>query len=356
MQFIFILFLPKRIFRSVIEVERINWRFFQLNRSIRSIRRCFWKIVLTGVAISYSGASSAEGFLPDNREILMMPQLCQWWYGPRVGMEPALIPKGPPFDMSGCTRFHYYCDAHTDLVRAEKNAYTNSGKAKYQLNRAIGTLKGQVQFRKAEPGCSKYLLADTSYNLGKALERYARLTKSSSYSAQAIGPLLESIELTPEDVRPYQVLGDIYIALNKPQQAEEIIYRGLQVNPESKPLLRRYKEVGGKRPPPTSKPVAPNEAGNVGNAQHQATGHEPVKMQVVIPPASGAPKTPQDNPVVGGAVQRGETQAEQDKATSPRNCRFCSDDDVSKDKTSPAPIQSKSTNQGAEKPACRFCP
>ena len=339
-----------------IEPEWDNWRMPCFHRLADPIRQRFFAMVLIGVAISYSGTSSAEGFLPDSREILMMPQLCQWWYGPRVGMDPALLPKVPPFDMSGCTRFHYFCDAHTDLVRAEKGAYNNPGGAKILLGRAIGTLKGQVQFRKAEPGCSKYLLADTNYSLGKALESYARLTKSSSYSAQAIGPLLETIELTPEDVRPYQLLGDIYLALKKPQQAEEVIYRGLQVNPESKPLLRRYKEVGGKRPPPSKKPLAPNEARNVGDAQGQVAGHEPVKLQEIIPPASEAPKTPKGNSVVKGTQQKEETQAEQDKAVSLRNCRFCSDDDVSKDKTSPAPVQPKSTNQGADKPSCRFCP
>jgi hypothetical protein len=353
---IFILFLPKRIGRSSIEAERINWRFFQFNRFIRLIRRCLREMVLTGLAISYSGASTAEGFLPDNREILMMPQMCQWWYGPRVGMDPALMPKGPPFDMSGCTRFHYFCDAHTNLVRSEKNTYTNPGKAKYQLDSAIATLKGQVKYRKAEPGCSKNLLADTHYSLGKALERYARLTKSSSYSAQAIGPLLETIELTPEDIRPYQMLGDIYIALKKPQQAEEIIYRGLQVNPESKQLLRRYKDVGGKRPLPTTKPAAPNEERSSGDTQNQVTGPESSNTIEVIPPASADPKTPQGNSVFAGAVQSEETRSEQNKATSTRDCRFCSNDDVSKDKISPAPVQPKSTNQSADKPSCRFCP
>ena len=321
------------------------------------IRRKLSVPVLMVMTVGYSGMCSAEGFLPDNREILMMPQLCQWWYGPRVGMEPALIPKGPPFDMSGCTRFHYFCDAHTDLVRAEKNANINQGKAKYQLNRAIGTLKGQVVFRKAEPACSKYLLADTSYSLGRALELYSRLEKFSSFSAQAIGPLLEAIELTPEDIRPYQVLGDIYVALKKPQQAEEVLYRGLQINPRSKPLLRRYKDVGGKRLPPALKTTEPNETSNLGDAQHLTTDHVSIQKEDSISGVGTDHEIPHDNQaVVGAELQREKTQAAQEKSTLSRNCRFCSDIDVSKDKTYPDPVQSKSSTQGSEKPSCRFCP
>lgn len=349
--------LPERRSHSILETAIAHERLYQLIQPVMVGLRRFLTLTLIGLAIGHPGVVAAEGFLPDNREILMMPQLCQWRYGPQVGMDPALIPKGPPMDVSGCTRFHYYCDAHTDLVRAEKNAYTNPGKAKSQLERSIGTLKGQVPYRIAEPGCSKYLLADTYYTLGKALALYARLTKSSGYAAQAIGPLLQSIELTPEDARPYQVLGDVYVALNKRQQAEEAIYSGLQVNPESKPLLRRYREIGGKRPLPTRKPATPAEAGMAGGAEHLDAGKEPVKTQEALPPSAvDSPKPSQGNPVVEGAVQRVEDQADQDKSKTSRYCRFCADTDSKQSNAPAAAVQPEPPNPVAAPPACRFCP
>ena len=147
---------PKRRSHPMLENTLYYNRLWQIiGYPVSSLNR-FVALAFMGMAMGYSGVGAAEGFLPDKQEILMMPQLCQWMYGARAGLAPSSIPRGPSMDVSGCTRFHYYCDAHTNLVRAEKSAYTNPGRAKEKLATAIETLKGQVQFHNSEPGCSKY--------------------------------------------------------------------------------------------------------------------------------------------------------------------------------------------------------
>jgi len=310
------------------------------------------------MAIGYPGFAVAQGYTPDKHQIMLMSPLCQWMRGARAGMDPALIPKGPPMDVSGCSRFHYYCWADLELVRAEQNAYTKPGEAKYRFDKAISMLKGQVQHHNSTPGCSKYLQADVNYTLGKALERYARFTKAKQYYGQAIGPLLKSIELNPDDERPYLVLGDVYAALNKRQQAEEAFYRGLEVNPESKPLLRRYEKIGGKRSLPTKKPQAVGEESvEAEPANSPGAASETVNGQGARAPVTGDNSgTKQANPIVAEPLKDAEATAQKDTTTPTPYCRFCVDEDSGQAKVSPAPSQPGSPNAGTDKPPCRFCP
>ncbi|TCV88135.1 tetratricopeptide repeat protein [Sulfurirhabdus autotrophica] len=315
----------------------------------------FILLTLMVIAIGYTISATAEGFLPDKREILMMPQLCQWMYGARAGLDPSAVPQSHTMDTTGCTRYHYYCDAHTDLVRAEKNAYTNPGLAKEKLNRALNTLKGQIEFHDGEGSCSKYLRADIRYTYGKALERYARLTKSSNYYAEAISPLLQAIQLTPEDFRAYQVLGDVYTALNKRKEAQEILYNGLEINPDSKALLRRYKAVGGQRPIPEKKSDIPPETVNTEKPGKPDTTEEPAKTQDTPAKPSEPLSVSKDASTSGTGVQGAESKNPQDNSQSSPYCRFCPDlgSDQNTDTTT-SPVDS--VNAETNKPACRFCP
>ncbi len=310
----------------------------------------FLSLIFMGIIVSHSGFGHAEGFLPDKREILMMPQLCQWMYGARAGLDPSAVPQSHTMDTTGCTRYHYYCDAHTDLVRAEKNAYTNPGLAKEKLNRALNTLKGQIAFHDGEGSCSKYLRADIRYTYGKALERYARLTKSSNYYAEAISPLLQAIQLTPEDFRTYQVLGDVYSALNKRKEAEEILYNGLEINPDSKALLRRYQAIGGKRPIPEKKSILPSETGSTEKTGNPGTTEETAKTQNT--PAKTSEPLSESKEASGGTDHQ---KMPQDNSQSSPYCRFCPDtsSDQNTDTTT-SPVDS--VNAETNKPACRFCP
>jgi hypothetical protein len=315
-----ILFNPTRI-NPTGKIDRLR------STSSRGCRAAsdFRGIFLLMLTLSGPGAAmAAEPFLPDKQEILMMPKLCRWMYGPRVGLDPSLTPPGPMIDVTGCTRFHYYCDANTDLVRAEKAMYFNLGRAKEKLASAINTLKGQVTFHSEEP-CSKYLQSDINYTLGYALSLMSKVAKSSSFNIEAIQPLNKAIELNPEDLRPYRVLADIYMAIGKRNLAEKVIYSGLELNPQSKPLLRLYKEVGGTRPLPSKKIVTPATPQAEAKKENQAdgdgvpTGHTETKPGGVdiVPPVVV-------NPIISPPQRQIEGQTTDDVQNKEKKyCRFC---------------------------------
>ena len=302
-------------------------------------------LLMLGVTAS-SSVLAMESFLPDKQEILMMPMLCRWMYGARVGLDPSLIPQRVPMDTTGCTRFHYYCDANTDLVRAEMAMYTNPGAARFKLNRSIETLEGQIAFHNTEP-CSRYLLSDINYTLGHAFSLMARITKSSVYYIKAIQPLNKSIELNSGDMRPYQALGEIYLETGQRDHAEEMIYKGLQINPQSKALLRMYKKVGSKRPLPT---VIPGAAEPSARKDEVTITNNPEK------PGSGI-----NNLEATSGIANTKPGPQKIDSISPvqdikhGGCRFCPDDTNAKGNQgnqATVPTPGKVGND----PYCRFCP
>ncbi|WFP51292.1 tetratricopeptide repeat protein [Methylomonas sp. EFPC3] len=80
------------------------------------------------------------------------------------------------------------------------------------------------------------LIPKMYYDIGKAYEGLE------DYKA-AIDNYHKSIERSPKTWMPYAALGDIYIKLNRPNEAINILEQGLEKKPDSKPLLKRLSKL-----------------------------------------------------------------------------------------------------------------
>ena len=122
---------------------------------------------------------------------------------------------------------------------------------------------------------------------------------------------MEAIRGNPGFDQAYAELADIQAHDEKPGEALKTVTEGLRHVPGSKPLKRRYTELGGKLPYP--EPIAPAPA------EPQAAQPDEV--------ASPGPASPAE-PAVGGPVEAtAVAPVAQPKIGSPDNpyCRFCPD-------------------------------
>ncbi len=80
------------------------------------------------------------------------------------------------------------------------------------------------------------LIPKMYYDIGKAYEGLE------DYKA-AIDNYQKSIQRSPKTWMPYAALGDIYLKLNRPSDAINILEQGLEKKPDSKPLLKRLAKL-----------------------------------------------------------------------------------------------------------------
>lgn len=205
-------------------------------------------------------------------------------------------------DRANWEHLHHFCDC----IRFTNRAYSalgNSYKMKYNLQIGIG-------------GCD-YALANTSPNFfmrpeihlhkGKALRLYQK-------EGQAVGEFMEAIRGNPALAQAYVELADIQARNKKSDEALKTVTEGLRHAPDSKPLMRRYTELGGK--PPYPAPIEPAKGEPLTAKPDETTSPAPAPASPVEPtestPAAVAPTTESIAPPVVG---------------SPKNpyCRFCPD-------------------------------
>ncbi|MGO9444359.1 MAG: tetratricopeptide repeat protein [Thiobacillaceae bacterium] len=207
-------------------------------------------------------------------------------------------------DRENWTHMHHYCDC----LRFIDRAYV--ARDGYEREHALGVGVG---------GCD-YVLIHTKpdfYMRAEVMTEKAVGQKMLGQRAQAAGTLVQAIEFDPNYVPAYMALSDYYRELGDRKKALDLVIDGLKHQPDSKNLMRRYKELGGKEPYPT--PVAtrqPSEQAPMA-AQPAAKSATDVKATTTSPAAAGAATTADPGAVAPAPPKIG----------SPTNpyCRFCPD-------------------------------
>lgn len=194
---------------------------------------------------------------------------------------------------------HHYCDCIRFTSRAH-SAFGNWDDMRYNLQVGIGGCDYVLQHTKSD----FFMRPEVYLQKGKALRLYRQ-------EGKAAAAFMEAIKGDPKLAQAYVELAD-YQARNKQhQEALKTVTEGLRHAPDSKPLKRRYTELGGKLPYPAPIEPAPVEveaAKPDTSIPTQASPTEPV----VDTPATATPAAEPALPLPIG---------------SPKNpyCRFCPD-------------------------------
>jgi tetratricopeptide (TPR) repeat protein len=256
-------------------------------------------------------ALALQDFTVTRGELAMMPPYCTALYGKYVGLPQ---PQDSPLHGTippNCPSLHHYCDGLKAMIRVD---YGNSD-GRYWLEQAIQSFQSVTsEWERDGQGCSVRPEAYTK--LGNALRRQNRFA-----GPIAITDYKKALQLQKDYLPAYYALSDVYIQLGEKKEALGVVENGLRYYPDSKGLLRRFKQLGGKTPPP---PIAANAPPSTAATSQAASG------------------TPQG--------QTGST--ERSSPPSPN---------ASTGSGSPAPGQPSGTPQDTKigipgDPYCRFCP
>jgi tetratricopeptide (TPR) repeat protein len=193
---------------------------------------------------------------------------------------------------------HHYCDC----IRFTNRAYAAIG----NRNAVHGNIQAAID------GCD-YVLRNTSpdfYMRAEVHLQKGKALKLDRQESRAVAEFMEAIRGNPELAQAYVELSDIQA--KKPREALKTVIEGLRHAPDSKPLKRRYTELGGKLPYPTPIKTAPAEPQAV---KPDETAAPPSASPVA--PATAAPAT--EKPVAESIATP--------RIDSPKNpyCRFCPD-------------------------------
>lgn len=191
---------------------------------------------------------------------------------------------------------HHFCDC----IRFTNRAYSSLGNwndMRYNLQVAVGGC--DYVFQHAKPGF--YMLPEVHLQKGKALKLYRQ-------EGKALIEFMDAIRGNPRLAPAYMELADIQVRSKKPQEALKTVTEGLRHIPDSKPLKRRFTELGGKLPYPTPVVAAPPPATP---AAETAAPTPTSPAETTAPPPDTATLAPIIEPKIG----------------SPKNpyCRFCPD-------------------------------
>lgn len=195
---------------------------------------------------------------------------------------------------------HHFCDC----MRFTNRAYAAFG----NWNAVHGNLQAAID------GCD-YVLRNTTPNFYMRAEVHLQKGKALKLDRQenkAIGELMEAIRGNPELAQAYVELSDIQARNMKSGEALKTVTEGLRHAPDSKPLKRRYTELGGKLPYPAPIATVPVEP-LVAKPDETATSTPASPAE----PTTGTPAavTPVAEPLA------------EPRIGSPKNpyCRFCPD-------------------------------
>jgi hypothetical protein len=251
-------------------------------------------------------AHGLESFTVTRKELTMMPPYCTALEGKHVGLPP---PQDSPLRNTipdGCPALHHYCSGLKAMIRVD----TNRHESNYWLGLAVQTFRS-VALRKDWVSCP--VRPEAYLNLGRALLRQSQ--RGGKSSAEAVASFSKALELKPDYLAAYLALSDYYVSLGDKKKALSVVGNGLRHVPDSKWLLRRFKELGGTTPPApivtTSKPV-------VGATEKDTSGEEKKtpSESAITQPAQGEASPVQQAPA---------EQSSKPKIGSPTNpwCRFC---------------------------------
>lgn len=249
-------------------------------------------------------ANALEAFGVTESELALLPPYCQAKQGKDRGNQAIIDKWRGIYGDQNWMNMHHYCDALKFIVRANRSI-GKKAELSYNLENAQ---RGIENLLASEQTPDWILRPESHVHLGKIYLRMALLGKGTE--GRAVLNFEQAILIRPDYEPAYNALSDFYAGKGLKQKALQTAEEGLKHSPDSKSLLRRFKELGGKTPPAplvVARPGAPDAATTAPSS--------------ALPEASQNPTPPA-------------------KIGSPSNpwCRFCTDieDDPKQKQTSPA--------------------
>jgi hypothetical protein len=291
-------------------------------------------LAVIALLVCQSPALALQSFTVTREELAMMPPYCTALDGDSVGL-PSL-PLSPlrntvPPD---CPAIRHYCDGLKAMIRVDR---IRGHESKYWLGLAVTAFKG-VAADWENRGQTCPVRPEAYTNLGTAL-----LRQDKTSVGLAVMNFNKALELRKDFFPAYFALSDAYLNLGKKEEALGVIEEGLKYVPDSKGLLRRFRELGGKTPPTPivksnpQQPPQPDKTLGARQTEPGVTAEEkqaPVASSAPQPSAGPGPESsmsppPASNKAAGAsAVAAPEAVvSEPPKIGSPKNpyCRFCPD-------------------------------
>lgn len=209
----------------------------------------------------------------------------------------------------GANSLHHYCYAELSMTR-----YYNARDAK-EKKRHLLSAYGDYTFITSHP---EYLPKNWPF-LPKMYAKLADAAAKMGHDQESIRAFLKAIEIDPRYELAYTGLSDLMVTKGSKAKALEFVKEGLRHNPDSKRLMRRYHELGGKRPYPTPHPVAEGPKVKIAPSENGQTATQ------TAAPSHPAQNTLQEGDMPSEPLSQEPSAADSQTLGSPDNpyCRFC---------------------------------
>ena len=207
---------------------------------------------------------------------------------------------------AGCPMLNHYCYGLGHMLRV----YKNNNESRYWLTVALDEFQSVDQHWDAT--CP--LGPEMHVKLGKALLNNAEF--GGAPAGDAAENFIKAITLKPDYVPAYYALSDYYASLGNKKQALSVVEDGLRNVPDSKGLLRRFKELGGTTlPVPVAAAKHKQEESSAAKNAPSAAQETPMESTTMKPAVDGE-SPPQKAPA---------KQSTEPTIGTPSNpwCRFC---------------------------------
>ena len=239
------------------------------------------------------------------QEIAMLPAYCDAKMGRQAPEAVAMWRDKMGFD--NWIHMHHYCGGLIELNRYYRGA---TGRQTANLGNAVNEFSGMIKAWTPD----FYLRPEAHLNRGRAY-------KFMHHDGQALVDFQKAIELDPRLAPASIELADLYKKLGKKNEALAVLKSGIEHNPDTKSLRRRYAELGGDPKaliipavPPAAATVPADPAASAGTA----------KPELAKPEAGSADAQPDPKSEM---AEKPPVQLIEPKIGSPKNpyCRFCAD-------------------------------
>ncbi len=245
------------------------------------------KVFLTLLAVLLPISPATAAWEPTQAELGALPPYCAARFGGSAeALRNAKASMGPDF-----SHIHHYCAGLNFINRVRGSASSTKQDTLLAAVRNFDYMLGHASV-------DFYLRPEILMNRGIALTMLKR-------NGEAVGNLMQAIELDPGQPRAYMALADLYLTLKNHSKALETVTQGLRHNPDTKSLQRRYTELGGKLPyPAAAEPAAvetqtatPDQpptavAAPVDAPVAEVQGSAPAAAEAAVPPKIGSPTNP----------------------------------------------------------------
>lgn len=214
-------------------------------------------------------------------------------------------------DRVNWAHMHHYCEC----IRFTNRAYSALSRNEMKRNLETGIRGCVATLKYTSPDF--YMRPEVHLQMGVAYRLYP-------LEGKAIAEFMEAIKGNPKLAQAYVELADIQAKNKKSQEALKTVTEGLRHAPDSKPLKRRYAELGGKLPYPEpavkkSSPAADADAAATTSQALPEPQASPSPAATIPPEASVSTKA-EEKP-----AEPATTPPAPAKIGSPNNphCRFC---------------------------------